>query len=149
VGADPVTFRRLKGLVDLEVVHRAWGCAILGMERLGQITKDQREAGDRYQKLHQRFMHIHMTEPDSDQDYLKVERIKERYGGAWDLLGYGRDGYFIRTVTHALCVDDAYPCTEADKARAKKGLSRLEVFFAQGRPKKIRGGTNSERQGSG
>jgi hypothetical protein len=48
---DRGTWNRVKGLIDLEAIHREWGCALYSLHRLGRINNDQREAGDRYAAL--------------------------------------------------------------------------------------------------
>jgi len=48
---DRATWHRVKGLVELEAIHRDWGTALYALHRLGRIDNDQRDAGDRYRTL--------------------------------------------------------------------------------------------------
>jgi hypothetical protein len=48
---DRATWQRIKVVVEHEVLHRDWGCALYRLHRTGRIDNDQREAGDKYSIL--------------------------------------------------------------------------------------------------
>jgi len=133
---DVVKFNRIRDLVEREILHQAWGCALWSLERQEKITREQRMAGDSYINLCENYNYIMQNEePPSNPDDRKkweewVARVKRRYAECQDLLARG--DIRIRRAIDELCFFDLIPICEVDLKRVDDGLTRLEVFFNPG-----------------
>lgn len=132
---DPAMLNRIKRMVEDEVLHQAWGCALWRLERVGYIESDQRRAGDEYQRIV--LAGRRALDWDIDRFPPEVQREMERtiklamtkWEEARKLLRFGDDGIGIQLAVDDLCIDEIYPATEKEKQRVSKGLWRLAHFF--------------------
>lgn len=156
---DRVTWQRVRGLVELEAVHRDWGCALYAMHRLGRIDNDQRDAGDRYTILIRDWRKLwrdpmsnfvvdddaaklvqfglgHVAaagEPSSEFETKRAERIGRRYKEARAIAGK------VNPVLEDLLIDEVWPVGERGHLEIANALVRLSYFFNTG-TKQVRRG---------
>jgi hypothetical protein len=138
---EPAMMARLRDLVDKELIHRAWGCELWKLERCGLITREQREAGDEYERVvraDRRGLEFDIDQfPEELHSNLTrtISAKRRQRKEASELLAFGRDGIFIRRSVDGLCIENEYPATEQAKIWVRTGLSRLETLFFTGSKK--------------
>lgn len=134
---DPVIFNRLKVMVYEEAIDRAWGCPLYILHRIGWLTTEQREAGDKYQQITIDHQQAQQTNPDDlvpearELAYRRIQRRKALWRDCVVALGIGR-----KTVD-AIVLREEYPVSEKDRHTLRDGLQLLANFFSTGRTKKV------------
>ena len=130
---EQAIWNRIRLAVEHEVIDRAWGCPLYVLHRTGWITNEQREAGDRYQKLAFEFCKLQDRDPDLEPEVLRrhlrrhIERTKLRWQAAIEILGLGR-----KTVD-AIVMEENFPGSEREKYILRDALQLLANFFRTGR----------------
>jgi hypothetical protein len=125
---DAVMWQRLRVMVEHDAVDRAWGCPLYILHRIGWITSEQREAGDRYWKARDNFAKMHAKDPDEERDELlprRIQKAKEVYRDCLDILGRGRSS------VDTLVIYEEH-LTERQKYLARDGLQLLSNYFRLG-----------------
>lgn len=132
---DPVIFNRLKLMVEHEACHPAWGCVLYQMHRQGQLSNEQKEAGDIYQRIQYDWDRCQVVDPDvlppEEQElWLKrIDRARERRKRAVEILGVGR-----RSVDWVV-LENNQPQSERERLVIRDGLQLIANFFGRGRNK--------------
>lgn len=127
---DRATENRLRVMVFAEAIKPTWGCVLYTLERQGRITADQKEAGNRYWQLAADYTRLMDTDPNTELDYKRVDRIKKRYKEAVQSLGLGRK------FVDAVVIEDLWPESERGHLALKQGLELLNIFFSTGTKRK-------------
>lgn len=133
---DPVIFNRLKLMVEHEACHPAWGCVLYQMHRLGQLTNEQKEAGDVYQGIFHDFRRVQELDPNDFpgmEDYWlgRISSIKSRWEKARELLGLSQK------AVDSIVIENEQPSGERDRRLAQEGLQLIANFFvSSGRNKR-------------
>jgi hypothetical protein len=135
---DPAMWQRLRLMVEHEAVDRAWGCPLYILNRTGVLTNEQREAGDKYQQIVSTHWKLQQTDPDEMPEPARelaakrVERAKEKYEDAVEVLGLGRN------VVDWLVLHEEPLGSESQRRMAKDALQLLANFFNRGNKKRTR-----------
>jgi hypothetical protein len=129
---DPVRFNRLRLMIFEEAIDRAWGCPLYILHRMGWITNEQREAGDRYQQLTQDMKRTQANDPDEcipegrELIYRRTKRYKSRWRDAVGVLAG------CRQAVDRIVLDEEYPTSQREKVALREGLKLLTNFFIKG-----------------
>lgn len=125
----------IKIMVEEEAIDPAWRCPLYLLHRTGWINSEQREAGDKYQKLTMDYRRLMATDPEElpersrELAYKRIEKAKERYTDAIAVLGVGR------RVIDELVLQELHLGSERERLIARDGLQLLANFFLTGRTK--------------
>lgn len=134
---DRVIHNRLRIMVEHEACDRAWGCALYMLNRLGRISNEQREAGDRYHKIIEDWKATQQLDPDelnakeAEFQMRRIEKARRRRDDMVELLGGGR------MLLDDLILSDIYPATERERKLIRAMLEALAIFFNTGRTRPL------------
>lgn len=123
---DRATENHLRVMIFAEAIKPTWGCVLYTLERMGRITADQKEAGNRYWTLASDYTRLMDTDPETELDIKRVERVKRRYKEATDSLG------LARKYVDGVVIEDLWPECERGHLAVKQGLEMLRIFFSTG-----------------
>lgn len=129
---DPVVFNRLKVMVEREACDRAWGCALYTLNRIGRITNEQREAGDRYYKIIEDYRITQQIDPDGldpkelEFQLKRITTAKKRRDDVIGILGSAR------SLLDDLILSEMFPATERERKLIEAMLEALVIFFRTG-----------------
>lgn len=126
---DRAMWNSLRLVLESELCHPAWRCALYRLHREGRIDNDEREAGDRYWQVIEEHRNQQQIDPDDDGDDLTLRRInraKKRYNEVLGVVGFGR------RVLDPLIFEEQYPQSEREHLIVKQCLTVLKTFFLTG-----------------
>lgn len=124
---DRAAENRLKVMIFNEAIKPTWGCVLYALERTGRITADQKDAGNRYQKLAHDYDRLMDTDPETAADERAIKRVKKRYEGAVYSMG------MARRFVDAVIFEELWPSGERGHLAVAQGLEMLRAFFLTGR----------------
>jgi hypothetical protein len=124
---DPVMWQRLRILVEKDAVDRAWGCPLYILHRVGWLTNEQREAGDKYWKAWDNNSKMQMKDPHEGDELLlnRIKRAKDVWNDCLDIVGIGR------SAVDTLVIYEEH-ITERQKYIARDALQLLANYFRLG-----------------
>lgn len=134
---DPVRWNNLRVMVFHDAIDRAWICPLYTLNRIGWLTNEQREAGDRYQQITIDYNNSQQTDPDElvpeaqPLAYKRIERRKALWKECIEVLGFGR------RIVDDLVLQELHLGTERERIIARDGLQLLANLFAKGRTKRV------------
>jgi hypothetical protein len=125
---DPAMWQRLRVLVEHEAIDRAWGCPLYILNRIGFLTNEQREAGDRYQTIVAEHNKQQQKDPHPDDELglRRIDRAKAKWRDAINVLGMGRN------TVDWLVLQENPLCSERERLIARDALQLLANFFNKG-----------------
>lgn len=135
---DPVRWNRLKVMVFEEAIDRAWGCPLYILNRIGWLTNEQREAGDKYQQITLDYNQSQQTDPDElmpeaqELAYKRIARRKTKWKDCVNALGIGRK------IVDSVVLREEHPITDRERHVLRDGLQLLANLFSTGRTKRQR-----------
>lgn len=129
---DRALWNGLRLLIESELAHPAWRCALYRLHREGRIDNDEREAGDRYWRVVDDYRRTQATDPEEspeierELEYKRINRAKKRYNEVLGMIGFGR------RVLDPLIFENEWPRSEREHLIVKQCLIVLKNFFATG-----------------
>jgi hypothetical protein len=138
---DPVLYNRLKEVVAVEVVHRAWGSALYKLQRLGHLdpkynphlsSDELVRAGNKYHQIVLDFQRYEDMDPEEaipearDFLYRKIKAGKKKWVGVKKELG------LRRKIVDSVILANEWPVFEAQKMEFRQALEDLATFFRLG-----------------
>jgi hypothetical protein len=135
LGADPRLLdreakHRLRAMVFLEKVRGPWANVLYTLRDDGRITRDQADAGDKYWKLTKEYREQMATEPQTELEVRRVQRVKERYKSCLESMGLSKR--FVDDVVF----ENVWPVGERGHLTVSQGLEMLRGFFDTGTKRK-------------
>jgi hypothetical protein len=125
---DLVKFNRLWLMIEEEAIKPTWGCPLYIAARPGGwLTREHREAGDKYQQTHLDYIQAQASDPreahDRELAYRRVHKRKRLWKEATEAL------YGTRHIVDRFILEEIPACTQREKLAVKDGLTLLVNFF--------------------
>ena len=118
--------QRLRVMVLTEKIKGPWANVLYTLRDCGRINRDQADAGDRYWSLRKDYVKEMATDPQTELELRRVEKIKRRYRDAVDCMGLAR-GWVDEAV-----FENIWPVGERGHLAVSQGLEMLRIFFSTG-----------------